>query len=335
MVRQATRCAGRWVVVGAVADPAGGTRPAMWSSADGAAWSSVPLRALSYYGHQNVLATVACRDGRLAAVGAKFGGAHGYPRTSNWAQQPDGSLAEVKEPFALFNGSTALNVADMVAGPAGWLVAGNRMSGAAYWTSTAGERFVLHEALPELSSDARGQVFGFAATPVERGWLMVGGIIPAGKGARDPIAWESADGQRWRRLPVPAIDRYDEMQAVAPVPGGAVAVGLRAGAFGSWRYAGSGWSAAATFGATDGPNPPGVVTVSAGPDRLWAVTRAGGRYRLWHADLAAASWREVLAPAAMPAQGDNAVGLTSVADGTILLIDDGRSGRVWISAARR
>ncbi|PZF87949.1 hypothetical protein C1I99_27025, partial [Micromonospora deserti] len=39
LVRDAAACAGRWYAVGGVADAAGETRPAAWTSTDGASWS--------------------------------------------------------------------------------------------------------------------------------------------------------------------------------------------------------------------------------------------------------------------------------------------------------
>lgn len=88
MLRDAASCDGRWFVVGAVADASGGTRPAAWFSADGSAWVPLRVEARTFYGRQNVLSSVACRGGRMAALGAKTGGAHGNPRTSTWRELP-------------------------------------------------------------------------------------------------------------------------------------------------------------------------------------------------------------------------------------------------------
>ena len=55
----------------------------------------------------------------MAALGAKFGGAHGYPRTSSWQQTPDGVLREVTAPFELFGGPQAVNVVADRCGSAG------------------------------------------------------------------------------------------------------------------------------------------------------------------------------------------------------------------------
>ena len=107
MLRDAVACPGVWFAVGAVRDASGGTRPAAWSSVDGAAWSPVRVVAESFYGRQNVLWSAACRDARLVALGAKAGGAHGYPRTSSWRQTADGVVREVIAPFELFGGPRA------------------------------------------------------------------------------------------------------------------------------------------------------------------------------------------------------------------------------------
>ncbi|GAA2706427.1 hypothetical protein ACFY2R_21680 [Micromonospora olivasterospora] len=86
VLRDAVACGGRWFAVGAVADASGGTRPAAWSSGDGISWSALPVRGETFYGRQHVLYAAACRDGRVAALGAQVGGVHGNPRTGTWAR---------------------------------------------------------------------------------------------------------------------------------------------------------------------------------------------------------------------------------------------------------
>jgi hypothetical protein len=94
--RDAVLCAGTWYVTGAVIAPDGAMRPAIWSSTDAATFTPVTLDARTFYGRQDLMYTVGCRDGRIAAVGAKSGGAHGNPRVSTWYQRADGSLTEVE-----------------------------------------------------------------------------------------------------------------------------------------------------------------------------------------------------------------------------------------------
>ncbi|WP_216592174.1 hypothetical protein [Verrucosispora sioxanthis] len=232
MLRDVTACGGRWYIVGAVGGPGDATRPAAWTSADGVSWESVRIVADSYYGRQNILYSVACTDGRFAAVGAKSGGAHANPRVSSWVRRADGALAEVRAGFELYGGPQAVNVARMVAGPSGFMIVGNRVSGAAVWLSEAAGEFEILEGVPGLATDEHGVTWLFDATPVDGGWLAVGGIIGPGRIDRDPLAWRSSDGRSWQRVPVPGTDEYDELQRVVRVDGEPVAVGLRGRAFG-------------------------------------------------------------------------------------------------------
>ena len=105
LVRGATWCADRWVVVGATADARGSTKPAVWASGDGRQWRTLPLDPDGdFYAARAILTSVGCADGRLAVLGAKSGGAHGNPRTATWRQLPDGTLAAVRAPFELYGG---------------------------------------------------------------------------------------------------------------------------------------------------------------------------------------------------------------------------------------
>src|SRR3954471_18715448 len=59
VVRAATWCAGRWVVVGATSDAEDRTRPAVWTSADAQTWRSLRLRpGPDYYASREILGSV-------------------------------------------------------------------------------------------------------------------------------------------------------------------------------------------------------------------------------------------------------------------------------------
>ena len=68
-------------------------------------------------------------------IGSRSGGAHGNPRVTSWYQRADGALVDMQAPFELYGGPEAVSVRRVVAGPSGWLIAGNRLSGAAVWVS--------------------------------------------------------------------------------------------------------------------------------------------------------------------------------------------------------
>jgi hypothetical protein len=332
MVRDAVACPGAWFVVGAVRDPQGGTRPAAWSSADGAAWSPVPVAAESYYGRQNVLSSVACRDGRMAALGAKSGGAHGYPRTSSWVQGADGVLREVLAPFILFGGSTAVNVARMDAGPRGFLISGNRMSGAAVWTSADAARFTIHEGTPALASDAAGETWAFDAAGAADGWLVVGGFLPKGRTDRDAMGWRSADGSAWQRVPAAgASDGYEELHRVALRDAVPVGVGLRGSSFGAWRLEAGEWRPAGAFGAVPAGGTSGVRSLSVSGGRLFCVTTDGSAYALWVSDDSGSAWRPAGLPGAVPVAGESALAVAGGQGRVVLVSDDGADGRIYVT----
>ena len=332
MLRDAVACGDRWFVVGAVRDAEGGTRPAAWSSADGAAWSPVPVVAVSYYGQRNVLSSVACRDGRMAALGAKSGGAHGYPRTSSWHQGADGVLREVSAPFVLFGGSSAVNVARMDAGPQGFVISGNRMSGAAVWTSADASRFEILEGAPGLASDAGGETWAFDAVGSAEGWLLVGGFLPAGRTDRDVLGWRSVDGSVWRRLPtVGASEAYEELHRVVLRGGVPVGVGLRGSSFGVWRLESGEWRPAGSFGSVRADGSPGVRALSESAGRLFCVTTDGSAYGLWVSDDAGGRWRPVAAPVEVPAVAESALVVAGGGSRVVVLSDDAEVGRIHVA----
>ncbi|MEU8297361.1 hypothetical protein AB0C04_08760 [Micromonospora sp. NPDC048909] len=329
LLRDAVACAGRWYLVGGVADAAGGTRPAAWTSTDGPAWRNVPIRADSFYGRQNVLYAVGCRDGVAAVIGAKVGGAHGYPRVSTWRQLPDGGLVEVQAPFETFGGPKAVNVSRLAGGPAGWLIAGNRSSGAAAWVSPDAAEFALVEGAPELATDATGVSWAFDAVAGPAGWLAVGGLLPPGRIDRDPAVWASSDGRSWQRTVLPGSRDYEELQRVVLVDGVPVAVGLRGGTFGAWRQEPGGWVAAGGFGRRAASGVPSVTSLVAAGGRLVVAVSDGERHSVWESVDRGGSWRAVRTPAEPLAGADRDVALVAVGDRWWLAVDDGQRGGLW------
>ncbi|RLP95400.1 hypothetical protein EAD89_01840 [Micromonospora sp. BL4] len=295
LLRDAAACAGRWFLVGGVADAGGGTRPAAWTSVDGTSWTVVPVRADSFYGRQNVLSSVACRDGKAAVIGAKTGGAHGYPRISTWRQLSDGALGEVQASFETYGGPTAVNVSRLAAGAPGWLIVGNRSAGAASWVSSPpAAEFALVEGAPELASDAVGVTWAFDAVAAPPGWLAVGGLLPAGRIDRDPAVWSSPDGRSWRRTVLPGGPEYEELQRVALVGG-----------------------------------VPAVASLVVAGDQLVAAVADGVRYSVWASADRGGSWREVAMPLDVPAGVDRDVALVAVGDRWWLAADDGSRAALW------
>ncbi|MFI5933477.1 hypothetical protein [Actinoplanes sp. NPDC051494] len=328
MLRDVTFCPGHWFAVGAVADVKGGTRPAAWSSPDAVTWSALPIEAKTYYGDQNILATVACRDGRMAAVGAKVGGAHGNPRTSSWYQTPAGALREVTAPFELYGGPQAINVTRLHAGPAGWLITGNRMSGAAAWLSPDAATFAIKERAPGLASSAAGETWAFDGTPADDGWLIVGGWLPSGRIDRDVAGWRSVDGAVW--TPVPAAEPtsdYEELQRVvtADVP---VALGVRGGKFGAWRLESGSWRPAGTFGTVPPGGKAGVRSLSGA---LLAATTDGSAYSVWSSSDGGRKWLPVVMPEPTVIGGEGAVAVAAGAGHWVVAVDNARDALIYLT----
>jgi hypothetical protein len=332
IVRDAAECGGRWYVVGAVGGQGDATEPAAWSSPDARTWTAMRLRPKTYYGIRNVLYSAACKDGRLAAIGGKVGGAHGNPRVSSWYQLPDGSLDEVIAAFTLYGGPHAVNVARLVAGPAGFLIVGNRSRGAAVWTSPDSAEFVIHEGLPGLSSDDGTETWLFDAVAMPGGWLAAGGQIRAGKFERDPLAWTSPDGLRWTREEIAYTGEYEEFQRVTRQAGGdAVAIGLRGRAFGAWRRGGDGWAAVARFGAASDKGVPMVRGLVATPSGLLAATGSNGAHALWRSVDGGRTWGDVRLPVPVRTGAGREVAVAAGPGAVLLLTDDGASGGAWLA----
>jgi hypothetical protein len=275
-----------------------------------------------------VLSAVACARGRIAAVGARGGGAHGNPRVSTWYQRPDGALAEAPATFETYGGGTAVDVGRISGGPAGFLIAGNRTSGAAAWLSADGTAFRLFENAPGLAGPGTVARDGVV---LDGGFVLVGGLAATGSLDQAPAAWTTRDGARWHRAVVPAEPGYAELQRVVRLGTVLIAVGPRGDTFAAWRGPACpascpspgtapdgdrGWVAAGRFGTL---SPTGVRSLSVAGDRLYAVADA-----LWRSDDRGGSWQEVTTPGG----GTPLRAVAGRSDGQVLLV---AADRVWRS----
>ncbi|MGW0432709.1 hypothetical protein ACWDV4_09210 [Micromonospora sp. NPDC003197] len=344
VLRDATACAGRWFVVGAMRAADGATRPAAWTSPDAQNWTPLTVTGSSFYGRQNVLYAAGCRAGRLAAIGAKSGGAHGNPRVSTWRQVGEDRLVEVPAAFELYGGPEAVGVSRIAGGPAGWLIVGNRTRGAATWVSRGSPQagtsaldaagFDLVDGASDLTSDERGRTMAFDAVATAGGWLVVGGLTPAGRIDSQPLVWLSADGRSWRRLAVPDFGDGAMLQRVAVVHGVPVALGTRTDGFGAWYDDGRGWVAAGRFGSVGGSGLPSVRGVTVAGGRLVVAVSNGTTYELWGSTDRGRSWRRIVEPvAAVSAGGDSGVGAVAVGDQLLVTVDDGGGADLWCTSA--
>ncbi|MEV0899396.1 hypothetical protein [Actinoplanes sp. NPDC049802] len=335
VVRDAVACGDGWFVVGGVRDAAGATRPAVWrAGSDGVSWSPVEVAAESFYGKQNVLFAAACREGRLAVVGDKPGGAHGNPRTSSWFLDAGGVLREVAARFELFGGPTAVNVSRLVAGAPGFLIAGNRASGAAVWSSGDGSEFEIAEGAPGLASDGSGLTWAADAVAVDDGWVVAGGLMPAGRPDRDPVGWRSSGDGVWRRLAAEgASGEYEELQRVTLASGVPVALGLRGSVVGVWRLESDRWRPGGSFGSVSPSAWSGVRALAASGPRLVAAVGDGSSFGLWVSEDGGSGWRPMVSPRAVRGVAGSALSVSAGPGLLVVSSDDGVSGRVFTSVS--
>ncbi|HET6167168.1 MAG TPA: hypothetical protein VFE07_10100 [Marmoricola sp.] len=332
-VRDAATCDGRWFLVGAVIGAGGASRPAAWSSDDAHTWRSMTLAPRTYYARRAVLSSVACRGDRIAAVGARSGGAHGNPRVTSWYQRSDGALVDMTAAFELYGGPDAISVRHVAGGPDGWLIAGNRLSGAAVWFSRDATDFRLIDRDPALSSDDTHRTSALDQVHDGNRWTVVGRVEVPGRIDPTTLAWTSPDGVAWTRQPVPSgTDGFADLERVVRDGDDLVAVGVRDRRFGVWRRSGDRWSAGGAFGSfAHGTTGPAYVTgLAVHADAMVAAVSDGARYRVW-GDVGPGRWREVAVPTRPRASGDTQLTVVGGDSDLVLLSDDGASGRVWVA----
>jgi len=240
-------CDGRWYAAGATKDSGGTTHPAAWTSTDGTSWTAVTFRPLptSYYGPHQVILGIGCAGGRVAMIGAVPGGVHGNPRVSTWRRLEDGVMAENSAPFETYGGPDAIDVGRIAAGPRGFAIAGDRVSGAAAWFSADGRGYDL----VRLPGDTGHQTMARDAVPLADGrWAFVGGAAARDSLDERAAAWLTTDGTTWTRDDPPAAGGYNEIQRVVRDGSDLVAAGVRGSRFGTWRWHAGKWTAGDTFG---------------------------------------------------------------------------------------
>lgn len=338
-VRDAVKCGDQWHITGAVylggpsdTDYYGDSKPAVWRSTDGAQWESVRFAPRTYWGGRAVILSAACHDGQLALLGAKPGGAHGNPRVTTWYLRKDGVFTDVDAPFELYGGPRAVSVERMAAGDTGWLIVGNRISGGAVWISPHAREFTLIDADPELGSDARTDTAARDAAHTDAGWIVVGNASLKGRIARVPLSWTSEDGRTWQRLRMPYGREYTDAQRVIGYRDGVIAVGIQGERFTTWRRSGHGaWRRGGGFGAiADGRASPFVSGFTVAGDGVLAAVSDSVRYGLW-ASPDGERWRPVKTPSRPTTAGEHLMTAVGAGEQLVLLVDDGRAGRVWLA----
>jgi hypothetical protein len=330
LVRAATWCGDRWVVVGATADARSDTQPAVWTSADGRRWSTVRLHpGRDYYAAREVLGSVGCRDGRAAVLGAKPGGAHGIPRTATWQQRPDGSLAVVRAPYVRYGGTSNVAVSRLEGGPKGYLIAGTRTSGAAVWTSRTGAAFRLHEDVPGLANTRSTRTQAIDAVPAGGRWVVAGNPTEDNGRVR-ATAWLGTDG-KWSGQLLPGGTTISTAERATTTGAGAAVAGLLDQRFGLWLRHGVGWSLGGSFGERDAEaTSAAYVSGLAWTGSLIAATYSdGSQFGLAVGEVGGPDDGPL--PEKVTVRGDHTATVATHGPALLLLTDDGNDGRVWLT----
>jgi hypothetical protein len=316
--------------VGATADARGATRPAVWTSTDALRWRPVALDpGHDYYARRAILTSVGCSRGRVAALGAKPGGAHGNPRVETWHQLADGTLAAVPAPFERYGGQDAVSVNRLCGGTAGFLVTGTRVSGAAVWSSPTGARFTLHARAPGLASSPAASTQALDAVWWDGAWVVVGDASRS-DGRLVATAWSGTGRGPWRAVSLPGGAHLTTGERVVLTGAGPVAVGLLDRAFGIWSDRDGNWSQESTFGAQVEATSPVFVSGLAWTGSRFAVTYGDGDdFRL--AVGTAASLAGVPLPTTVTDRGDHTATVAAHGDDLLLLTDDGHHTHAWLT----
>jgi len=187
------------VAVGSEFSDAAGLDAAVWTSADGVAWSRVPHDDAVFGGYHNqVMESVVAGGPGLVAVGWDLSGSDGEPAV--WTSADGLTWARISGPVAPRAGDqTMLSVA--MCGPGLVAVGDEYVSGsldAAVWTSADGLTWsqVPRDEAAFGGADAQAMQSVTAGGP---GFVAVGYDYAGGDA--DAAVWTSADGVTWSRVP--------------------------------------------------------------------------------------------------------------------------------------
>ena len=234
-----------WVVEWVVADEADGAAGPSVPAGPALGWQRVaPAGSWSGPGEQRMDALAVAGAGFLA-VGSVAGadGSDGAVWRSVDGQEWNRTSGDV----AALGGPGDQRLADLAAGPTGWVAVGVDAASAAAWASPDGQTWqrVAHdEAVFGGPGDQRME--SVVALADGGGWLAVGS--DTGTADQDGAAWRSVDGLTWTRVPDEAgLGGPGDQHLIdlAMGPSGLVAVGVDGGTASAWTSAGgTAWSRA-------------------------------------------------------------------------------------------
>ncbi len=330
VVRGSATCGDTWYLSGSTVTSAGAYSPSIWTSTDLRTWRTVPINPVSFYGKQNTISFIGCRGNVVAGIGWQTGGAHGFPRYSGWFPDAAGVLQEVDIPYTLFAGPAGVNITGIAVSDRGWVLSGNRSSGAAAWLSATGQTYTIVEGAPNLATDQTAYTWAGDVTATPAGWLMVGAVTARATGNRDPAVWTSSDAVTWAPVRVAGTPSYEDPQRVTVSGSTIVTIGMRDAGYGVWRGTTTGgWSRVAQLGSNGGGNGSATALVSVG-GHLFTTFADEKSYSLWESDDLGGAWRPVNLPAAAPSNARTRTIVVSDQRRLLLVIDDGHSTGVWL-----
>ncbi|RFS83633.1 hypothetical protein D0T12_21680 [Actinomadura spongiicola] len=243
---------------------------AIWTSADGSAWSRARFPGgMSRPALQRLSGVVHGGAGWLAV-----GDGGGPPRRPLVLTSADGSVWKPVDTDPMFDpkGSQALATIGAAAGPAGYVVVGEDGPSGAIWFSPDLKTWQRGGGLRrnDLAAATNANRWVRAAAGGTFGFVAVGGMHnPKSPGIGRPAVWASTDGKKWRmqELPLPAGLAQAWFTQVAAKGNVLVATGEGLGSSGTDGFGFVSSDGGRTWRETDLPAPG-----SAGSVRVTAVT---------------------------------------------------------------
>ena len=263
-----------WLLGGTVVDGRGDRHVRIWSAPGPAGpWRVAGMAAVpGLDGPQETIEDLSSGTAGLIAFGYRLSPDEGYPRPSAWVARDGRPSAwdEIHEDREFFGGPDIISFGGMSQGPHGCFVAGTWTDGRgrpviSVWRTTDGRDWT-HDYTDPAFEGRPGEVPFASGVADSRSGVLVSGSVEtptaSDPGHQEGALWLSADGTRWRRLPLPAGAGSGgpgtTFDAVAAVPGG-------------WLVAGTVGTATGTTGTGTGAASGGGRSVPA----VWSVTTAG------------------------------------------------------------
>lgn len=314
---------------------ASGREPAAWSTPDLRRWTALTIHPVTGYGRVAELVKGAVTHGRVVAYGQAFGGAHSNPRPTVWNGTLH-ALTEHEQPFTMFGGEDALDVAAEAADDRTALLVGSWLGmsgryGATVWRSASGTTWRRYADLASLAS-APGEQTSAAGVAASTHGFVVTGASQHNTGSGPPstaLAWISGDGSTWSRIALPAAESAVASRAACTATA-CVVIGSTLAATQHalcWSLDNGGRVIAASEGPGEGLVE--ATQVVAAADRAWAVVDVDRVAHAFAIDQGCTDWHEIT----LPGKAETAV--LNDFHGRLVLAETGsEDSRLWVRTAQ-